>query len=126
MGGFIAVRLYSTGRQISAHTGRRTSNANMSENMNTKKFVLVSNSGYSAHHDQMLESLLDQNYELFCVVGKDCQAWEDAMDEIAVGDGRNPRFINTTSHPGEDESEVIEFAQAFSLSVESDVKVVYV
>ncbi len=91
-----------------------------------KKFVLVSNSGYSKHHDQMLESLLDQNYKLFCAVGKDCQIWEDVMDELAVGDGSNPRYITTTSHPAETESEVIEFARMFSVSIEFELKIVHI
>jgi hypothetical protein len=44
------------------------------------KVVLVSESGYSDKHDKLLESFLDREYELFCVVGKDCELW----DEIAV------------------------------------------
>lgn len=54
--------------------------------MEDKKFVLISNSGYSTDHDSLLSSLLDDGYELFCAVGKDCELWEEAMDEMAVGD----------------------------------------
>lgn len=54
--------------------------------MEDKKFVLTSNSGYSTDHDSLLFSLLDDGYELFCAVGKDCELWEEAMDEMAVGD----------------------------------------
>lgn len=89
-----------------------------------RKFVLVSESGYSAEHDSMLERILDEGYELFCVVGKDCELWEEIMDEIAVGDGSEPRFITTTIHAGETEEEVIEFAHNWTTKVESGVKVV--
>ncbi|MCC3860082.1 hypothetical protein LJF33_02550 [Emcibacteraceae bacterium Y4] len=71
-------------------------------------------------------SLLDQEYELFCVVGKDCELWEDIMDEIAVGDGTNIRFITTTSHPDETIEEVIEFAKSFHTKKKSDLKIIYV
>jgi hypothetical protein len=46
------------------------------------------------------------------------------MDEIAVGDGSDPRHITTTSHPGETENDVIEFAKMFTGSSGSGVHVV--
>ncbi|MCV6622879.1 MAG: hypothetical protein OIF51_14135 [Cellvibrionaceae bacterium] len=45
------------------------------------------------------------------------------MDELAVGDGKNIRYI-TTSHPGESEIEVVRFAQKFGSGTESRVEVV--
>ncbi len=81
--------------------------------MKAKKTVLISESGYDKKHDRLLESLLDEGYELFCAVGRDCELWEDAMDEICVGDGNHERFIVTTSHPNETEEDVIEFARSY-------------
>jgi len=92
--------------------------------MKNRKFVLVSATGYHRKHDDLLRSVLDEGYELFCVVGVDCELWEEAMDEVAVGDGSDPRYITTTSHPGETESEVIEFAKMFAGSRCSGVHVV--
>ncbi len=95
----------------------------MSEMKNTK-VVLISESGYSKEHDELLVSFLDQGYELFCVVGKQCERWEEIMDEIAVGNGTNSRYITTTSHPDETEEEVIEFANNFYTKIASGVEIV--
>ena len=61
--------------------------------MSNYKFVLISESGYSKKHDKLLLNLLEQGYELFCAVGKDCEVWEEIMDELSVGDGSNSRYI---------------------------------
>ncbi len=92
--------------------------------MKNRKFVLVSETGYQEKHDDLLRSLLDGGYELFCVVGVDCELWEETMDKIAVGDGNDPRYITTTSHPEETEKDVIEFASMFAVSRSSGVDVV--
>lgn len=88
------------------------------------KVVLVSKSGYDEKYDELLSSFLDREFELFCVVGKNCEKWEEVMDEIAVGDGANSRYIITTSHPNESELEVIEFAKNFVTETKSEVEVV--
>ena len=95
----------------------------LSEN-SIKKIVLISDTGYSQQYDQMLKSLIEQEYELFCVVGKDCQTWEDVMDELAIGNGSDSRYITTTCHPDESEIDVIEFANMFSVSIKSRVRIV--
>jgi len=92
--------------------------------MKNRKFVLVSDTGYQQKHDGLLRSLLDEGYELFCAVGVDCGLWEEAMDDVAVGDGDDSWNITTTSHPGEAENDVIEFAKTFSISGASGVDVV--
>ncbi len=46
------------------------------------------------------------------------------MDELAVVDEFNPRYITTTSHPDESIEDVIEFAKRFSINQESDIDVV--
>lgn len=77
-----------------------------------RKVVLVSHGGYRAEHDALLSELLARRIEIFCAVGKDCQRWEDVMDEMVVGpaDGR-PHFVLTTSHPDESVDEVVAFAR---------------
>ncbi|WP_428242020.1 hypothetical protein [Gynuella sp.] len=94
--------------------------------MKNRKLVLVSDTGYDQKHDDLLLSILDKGYELFCSVGVDCELWEAIMDELAVGDGNYPRYITTTSHSGETESDVIEFAKMFRTSVASGVDIVRV
>ncbi len=88
------------------------------------KVVLISEGGYSSEYDELLLSFLDHKFELFCAVGKDCELWEDVMDELAVGNGENPRFITTTSHPDESIENVIEFAKMFTTKTKGEVQVV--
>ena len=76
-----------------------------------KKIVLLSNKKYSAESDDFLLSLINQGCELICFVGLDCESWEEAMDELAIGDGSNPKYITTTSHPAESIDEVIQQSQ---------------
>lgn len=92
--------------------------------MEDRKLVLISKSGYSSKHDVFPVSLLDEGYELFCVVGKDCELWEEIMDEIAVGDGTNSRYITTTSHPDESVEAVISFAESWPTEHPSGIRVV--
>ena len=88
------------------------------------KIVLVSNSEYKPEYEALLLSFLDEEFELFCVVGTDCELWEEVMDELAIGDGEKPRYITTTSHPNESVEDVIEFAQIFSTTLNGEVRVV--
>ena len=92
--------------------------------MKNTKVVLISESGYSKVHDELLVSFLNEGYELFCAVGEQCELWEEVMDEISVGNGSNSRYITTTSHPDETEKEVIEFANNFCTNIVSGVEVV--
>lgn len=89
-----------------------------------RKVVLISETGYNREHDSLLSSFLDQKYELFCAVGKDCELWEEVMDELAVGNGESPRYITTTSHSNESVDEVIEFAKFFGNELGEEVHVV--
>ncbi|RJG36912.1 hypothetical protein [Motilimonas pumila] len=88
------------------------------------KIVLISETGYSPEHDTFLYCLLKQQYELFCVVGKDCELWEEVMDELAVGDGTNTWQITTTSHVDEGVENVVKFAESWPTKVPSGVRVV--
>jgi hypothetical protein len=95
--------------------------------MSAKKVVLVSKSGYDPRHDGMLRGLIDDNISVFCVVGKDCQRWEEVMDELVVGpDGSGDLDIVTTSHSEETVAEVVEFAERFDIGEPSEVRVIEV
>lgn len=96
--------------------------------MHSGKIVLVSSSGYSQDlADPLLQKLIESQIELFCVVGVDAEKWEDALDWLCVGaDGSGTQFITTTSHPGESEAEVIEFAKSFSTKQLHEVEVIRV
>ena len=83
--------------------------------MNKEKcIVVVSSAGYSDEHLRLLRGWLDQEISLFCAVGKDCEVWEEAMDNLCVQldvSGEKPgAFCMTTSHPDETVDEVMEFA----------------
>lgn len=92
-----------------------------------KKVVLISRSGYSTSHDDILRSLIQRKVHLFCAVGKDCKLWEEVMDELVVGPtGEYEWRMNTTSHPDESTEDVIEFAEQFHIedSHDDDVEVI--
>ena len=92
--------------------------------MNNSRVVLVSEQKYNLERDELILSLLDKGYVLFCVVGIDCEKWEDIIDELSIGDGSNPKFVTTTSHPNESVDEVVEFAKMLTLDKKSGVDVI--
>jgi hypothetical protein len=92
-----------------------------------RKIVLVSHGGYDVAHVAMLQSLIDRGALLFCAVGKDCELWEEVMDELVVGcDGESRSWMTTTSHPGESVEEVVEFATRWRLDEPSEVEIIEV
>ena len=78
-----------------------------------KKVLLITKSGYSPAYEPLLQSFIHEQIELFAVFGEDCEAWENAMDALCVGDGSNPIFISTTSHPSQNLEEVKEFVSNY-------------
>ena len=91
------------------------------------KVVLVSKSGYDPKHDHLLSRLVDERIELFCVVGKDAEIWEEIMDELYVGDGSARDFdLLTSSHPGESVQSVLDFAKSFVTSRPGELRVIEV
>jgi len=92
-----------------------------------KKVVLVSGRKYDASHDELLRELIERRIALFCVVGVDCERWEEAMDELVVGPhGEYTWHVTTTSHPGETLADVLEFAEMFHLDEPCEVEVIKV
>jgi len=48
------------------------------------------------------------------------------MDELAIGDGSNPKYITTTSHPAESLDEVINMAEHMTTGGSNNINVVEV
>ena len=84
--------------------------------MKHARVVLVSKNKYRPEIDELILSLFAQGYELFCVVGEDCELIEDIIDELAVGDASEPKDVITTSHPNQSLEEVVEFASMLILN----------
>jgi hypothetical protein len=87
----------------------------------------MSTKSYFANRDDvLLQALLNSRIELFCVVGVDAEAWEDALDWLCVGAaGDGAHHITTTAHVGESVEEVIAFAEQFSMPTPGNVEVLY-
>ena len=59
-----------------------------------------------------------------CIIGHDCGRVEDIIDELVVGDGKDPnRFLTTTSHADESLEDVKAFADAWPVDVDPDASV---
>ena len=58
------------------------------------------------------------------VVGKDAAKLEDVIDELCVGDGTNPYFMLTASHPNESLSAAVAFAESLKGEHAGPVRVV--
>lgn len=82
--------------------------------------------GFLANRDDaLLHALLDSRIELFCVVGEDAQAWEDALDWLCIEVGDGTHHVTTTAHIGESVEEVIAFAEQFCTPTPGEVQVLY-
>jgi hypothetical protein len=75
-----------------------------------KKVILHSLSGYREEMDAMITQLIKDGVIFVGVVGTDCARIEEIIDELCVGDGSNPHFMLTSSHPDESLEEAIHFA----------------
>ncbi|MBL8507162.1 hypothetical protein [Chitinimonas sp. JJ19] len=63
-----------------------------------------------------MRQLADRLPALCCFHGVDCAAWEAALDWVMIETGRDVElFALTTSHPGEDENDVLDLVRAFRL-----------
>jgi hypothetical protein len=92
-----------------------------------KKVVLHTHVAWDRSHEPLLESLLHRGIRLVCVVGVDCEAWEEAMDWTCIGpDGESRGFVVTTSHAGESLADVVAFAEAFERDETMGVEVIEV
>ncbi|MFZ6799534.1 DUF7684 family protein [Undibacterium sp. Di24W] len=94
------------------------------DNLPPLKIVLNCTNGYESKIDPIVERLVAGGLSYIGVAGQDCSKIEDIIDEIAVGDGSNPRFILTTSHPQESLENVIEFALSLTGEHAGGVRVI--
>lgn len=89
------------------------------------KIVLHTRVSYDPRFDAFLRGLLARKIVLFCAVGVDCAAWEEAMDWACIGPaGEALGIVVTTSHPGETVAEVVEFAEMFRTDAPSVVEII--
>jgi hypothetical protein len=95
--------------------------------MHAEKVVLVSTSIYTPDLGKaVLRQFGNDRITLFCVVGVDAAAWEDAMDWLCISpDGEDIHFMTTTSHPDESVEEVISFAESWPCGSAHEVEIVY-
>ena len=83
-------------------------------NIETKKVILNSESGYSKKCDSLLNQLINEKVLLFCALGKDCELWHDVIDAFYIGNGKEKDFcMIMTWHTDQTLKEVIEFTKDF-------------
>jgi hypothetical protein len=84
-----------------------------------QKIILHAPPWHSPKLVAFVEKCVQDKVILVCIVGDDCTRVEDVIDELVVGDGRDPsRFFTTTSHPDASIAEVREFADAWILDID--------
>lgn len=72
-----------------------------------------------------VEACLAERVALIAVVGEGCEAVEEEIDWLIVGDGTDDsRFIVTSSHPGETLDEVAKFAAFWRTNIDSPTRIV--
>ena len=90
-----------------------------------EKIVLNCRTGYRPELVALVAQFAKDGVKFVGVLGPDCARVEDIIDDLCVGDGSQPYFMVTTSHPNERIEEVIEFARGFSIGTGgSEVQVV--
>ena len=74
--------------------------------------VFHSSITYTDEQISLLKNLLLKKPDLFCVIGVDCQNWEEAMDWVYIESTPidSDLVMSTTSHPDETLEDVIAFA----------------
>lgn len=78
--------------------------------MAVEKFVLIrSVSRDVTRLDELVAGFIRDGVKGVAVWGEKCREIEDRIDEICVGDGADPYFLWTTSHPDEPFEEIVEF-----------------
>lgn len=87
-----------------------------------QKIVIHSKSGYDLKFDELVYKMIQAKVESVAIQGKDSQLMEDIIDELCVGDGSEPYFMMTTSHPDESLEETIRFAKI--LANDDEVQVI--
>jgi hypothetical protein len=79
------------------------------------KWIITTTKPYSDKFDEELKKLFLTKPEWVYILGKDCAAWEEAIDWIGI---ELNHFVVTTQHEGEELQDVIGYAQLLSESSE--------
>ena len=75
--------------------------------------------------EPFVEACLADRVDLIAIWGEGCEAVEDDVDWIIVGDGSNPdRYITTSSHPGEPLEEVLNMARCWRVEGREGIEIV--
>lgn len=89
-----------------------------------RKIVVHSISGLRPEFAALVADWIKEGVVFLGVVGADAAELEDLADDVAVGDGSDPYFLLTTSHPGESLAEAVEFAKMLTGEHAGSVRVV--
>ena len=89
-----------------------------------RKIVVHSLRGVCPDFPERVEAWLREGVRFIGFVGVDAAGLEALADDIAVGDGSSPRFLLTTSHPGESLSEAVAFAELLADEYAGPVEIV--
>ena len=89
-----------------------------------KKLVLHCTQGIPTNLSQMVSDFARDRVMFVAVCGKDCARIEDIIDELCVGDGSNPYFLLTSSHPNESLADVKKFAMSLGLKYTGEIEVI--
>lgn len=89
-----------------------------------KKIVLHTPRGNTAALDSLIAQFIKDGVKFVGVVGQDCSPIEDAIDALCVGDGSNPYYMLTSSHPGESLEQAIAFARSLTDEYSGEIQVV--
>ena len=85
---------------------------------------------YSDEQRPLLINLLLDEPDLLCIVGVDCQNWEEAIDWLYIENMplKSDTMLHTTSHPDETLEDVIAFAEQWCdlRKLPQDIKVTHV
>jgi hypothetical protein len=91
------------------------------------KVVLHCQSGYQPEMDALVERFRACGVKFIGVVGVDCELVESIIDELAVGDASDLKWMPLTSaHPQESLAKAVAFACALTGEFAGEVQVVEV
>ena len=89
-----------------------------------RKIVVHSLAGYRPEFDALVQSWIGNGVNYVGVVGVDASKLEDIVDELCIGDGKEPYFMLTASHEGETLSEAVALANQLTGEYAGPVQVV--
>ena len=91
-----------------------------------RKIVLHCRTPDVARVSALVEEFIHDGVAFVGLVGRDCEHYEDIVDETVVGDGSRDYFILTSSHPDYTLAEAVQFAESLTGEYKGEVQVVEV